>query len=86
MEDEKSQNIFQVYITVYLKATVTLVDLIARVVIYAFQIKLNAWSQSCNFKSFFLTRWFKGVTILTETYSNNNLNVFQIIIERTFLW
>lgn len=42
MEDEKSQNIFQVYITVYLKATVTLVDLIARVVIYAFQIKLNA--------------------------------------------
>lgn len=86
IEDEKSQNIFQVYITVYLKATVTLVDLIARVVIYAFQIKLNAWSQSCNFKSFFLTRWFKGVTILTETYSNNNLNVFQIIIERTFLW
>ena len=42
MEDEKSQNIFQVYITVYLKTTVTLVDLIARVVIYAFQIKLNA--------------------------------------------
>lgn len=86
MEDEKSQNIFQVYITVYLKATVTLVDLIARVVIYAFQIKLNAWPQSCNSKSFFMTRWFKGVTILTETYSNNNLNVFQIIIERTLLW
>ena len=42
MEDEKSQNIFQVYITVYLKVTVTLVDLIARVAIYAFQIKLNA--------------------------------------------